>query len=90
VVRALRARRRALRREHREFAWLAWHVAALTRAKRLPALVKMLGIKAAQKVMSGDQMKAVARMWAATMAAKAKPRRTPAADRVRSRLNPKP
>jgi hypothetical protein len=28
---------------HRRDAWLAWHVAALSRAKRLPPLQRMLG-----------------------------------------------
>jgi len=28
----------ATRREHNNRAWLAWHIAALSRAKKLPAL----------------------------------------------------
>ena len=30
-------------REHRRDAWLAWHVAALSRARRLPPLRRLLG-----------------------------------------------
>lgn len=32
-----------MEREHRRDAWLAWHVAALSRAKRLPPLRRLLG-----------------------------------------------
>jgi len=31
-----------LEREHRRDAWLAWHIAALSRAKRLPALQRLI------------------------------------------------
>jgi hypothetical protein len=34
-------RQRRITREHNDRAWLAWHVAALTRAKKLPDLVKL-------------------------------------------------
>jgi len=32
-----------MEREHRRDAWLAWHVAALSRARRLPPLQRLLG-----------------------------------------------
>ena len=32
-----------MEREHRRDAWLAWHTAALSRAKRLPPLRRLLG-----------------------------------------------
>ena len=31
-----------LEREHRRDAWLAWHIAALSRAKRLPPLQRLI------------------------------------------------
>jgi len=31
-----------LEREHRRDAWLAWHVAALSRAKRMPPLQRLI------------------------------------------------
>ena len=31
-----------LEREHRRDAWLAWHIAALSRAKRLPTLQRLI------------------------------------------------
>ncbi len=34
-------------RQHAENAWLAWHVAALSRMKRLPPLSKLTGLKPA-------------------------------------------
>ena len=45
-----------LEREHRRDAWLAWHIAALSRAKRLPALKKLLGSDKA-KPLEGEELK---------------------------------
>lgn len=42
VVRAFDAQNKILMREHNERAWLAWHIAALPRSKKLPKLEKML------------------------------------------------
>jgi len=43
-----------MEREQRRDVWLAWHVAALSRAKRLPALQRlMVGGKA--KVLTGEE-----------------------------------
>jgi len=42
--------------EQRDLAWLAWHVAALSRAKRLPALSKLLKAGKAE-VLSGEELK---------------------------------
>jgi hypothetical protein len=39
---AMNGKLRAARREHNQRAWLAWHVAALHRAKKLPTLKSML------------------------------------------------
>lgn len=39
---ALHGKSRTLRREHNNLMWLAWHVAALQRTKRLPPLKRML------------------------------------------------
>jgi len=44
-----------LEREHRRDAWLAWHVAALTRAKRLPALKRLLGTDKA-RALEGEEL----------------------------------
>jgi len=41
-------------RERRHRAWLAWHIAALGRAKRLPSLRRLMGMPAAKKL-SGDE-----------------------------------
>ena len=47
-------------REHQQRAWLAWHIAALGRAKRLPSLRKLLGMPAAKKLV-GDEAERRAR-----------------------------
>lgn len=36
------ARNREVEREQQQLAWLAWHIAALSRQKRLPSLRRML------------------------------------------------
>ena len=41
-MRSILARAKALEREHNERAWLAWHIAALTRAKKLPKLETLM------------------------------------------------
>jgi hypothetical protein len=43
VYAAIEAAGWRLEQEHRRAGWLAWHVAALSRAKRLPALARMMG-----------------------------------------------
>lgn len=44
-------------REHRRDGWLAWHVAALSRAKRMPALPRFLG-SADAKPLEGEELEA--------------------------------
>ena len=44
-----------LEREHRRDAWLAWHIAALSRAKRLPALQRLLGAGKA-RALEGEEL----------------------------------
>jgi len=43
-------------REHHQRAWLAWHMAALSRAKRLPSLKRFMGIPASKRL-SKDEAK---------------------------------
>lgn len=45
-----------MEREHRRDMWLAWHVAALSRAKRLPALKGLLGAGKA-RALTGKELK---------------------------------
>ena len=44
-------------REHQQVAWLAWHVAALGRAKRLPSLRRLLRMPAATKLVGEEAEK---------------------------------
>ena len=44
-----------MEREHRRDAWLAWHIAALSRAKRLPALQRLLGSGKA-RALEGEEL----------------------------------
>jgi len=55
-----------LRRRHDEAAWLAWHIEALARAKKLPKLETMQS-KAPRKSrrMTPEEMISMAHLWAA-------------------------
>lgn len=55
-----------LEREHNDRAWLAWHVAALPRAKKFPAL-KDMQTKQPRKVRrkTPEEMLSIAHMWSA-------------------------
>jgi len=53
-------------REHNELAWLAWHVAAMTRSKKkLPDLKKLLSKTTSGKKQDWQQQMAVMDMWVA-------------------------
>jgi hypothetical protein len=60
-------KRRAAENDHHDRAWLAWHVAALQRAKTMPTLKDVAGPRRAKKkrAMSADQMLTMAHLWAA-------------------------
>jgi hypothetical protein len=64
VDRAVSARGKTLIREQNERAWLAWHIAALTRSKRLPDLKKLL-YKPPRKQQTWQEQLAIAEMYAA-------------------------
>ena len=51
----VRAENRRRREAQRRSAWLAWHIAALTRAKRMPSLTRMLGTDKA-RVLRGAEL----------------------------------
>lgn len=57
--------RETIQREHNERAWLAWHIEALRRQKKLPKLEKML-IKERKRQTWQQQMQVMG-MWAAVM-----------------------
>lgn len=44
-------------RERRQAAWLAWHIAALGRAKRLPSLRRLMRMPAAKKLSGHEAAK---------------------------------
>jgi hypothetical protein len=61
-------KRRAAENDHHDRAWLAWHIAALQRAKTMPALKDVTGPRRSAKQkrqMTADQMLTMAHMWAA-------------------------
>jgi len=55
-----------LEREHNAAAWLAWHIAALPRAKRFPAL-KEMQTKQVRKVRrkTPEELLSIAHLWTA-------------------------
>lgn len=52
-----------LLREHNERAWLAWHVSALQRTKKLPKLKNLISKPAASKRQTWQQQMAVMDQW---------------------------
>lgn len=50
-------------REQNRIAWLAWHVASLQRAKRLPSLRKMMVRERHRKPQSPEEMLRIAKLW---------------------------
>lgn len=58
-----------IQREQDNRAWLAWHIEALSRTKKLPALEKMMGSKKRRsRRMTADEMVAMAHLWTAAVA----------------------
>lgn len=53
-----------LRREHNDRAWLAWHIEALHRAKKLPKLDKLLAKKPTRRQTWEEQL-AIMQDWSA-------------------------
>lgn len=49
------ARAEQARLAHRQRAWLAWHVAALTRAKRMPPLARLIPAPPARKLTAEEK-----------------------------------
>lgn len=78
MIRIVKARLRALEREHNGRAWLAWHVAALTRTDRLPPLERLIKKRATASVarQSWRDQLAIAMQWDAIVNRRQKPRRT--------------
>lgn len=55
-----------LRREHNDRAWLAWHIAALPKAKRLPSLQSLLAPPERKlQATTWQQQHAVMQQWVA-------------------------
>lgn len=44
-------------------AWLAWHAAALPRARKFPSLDDMLGRKKTPRRQTADEIQAALRAW---------------------------
>ncbi len=44
----MRGKATIIRREQEQIAWLAWHVEALARSKKLPPLAEMMGKRKAK------------------------------------------
>lgn len=55
IVRTLQAKGEQFKREHNERAWLAWHIAALPRAKKFPKLEDLMK-RGPRKAMTPDQI----------------------------------
>jgi hypothetical protein len=68
---AMHGKLKASRHEHNQRAWLAWHIAALYRAKKMPKLKSMLA-RDKPRVQSWQEQAAVMEKWAAAHNAKEK------------------
>ncbi|MEP6827916.1 MAG: hypothetical protein ABJA10_07560 [Aestuariivirga sp.] len=51
-----------MKREQKNRAWLAWHIAALGRVEKMPSLEKLMGENEIEQ--SQDEMIAIATGWA--------------------------
>ena len=58
----LEAAARRFEREHRRDAWIAWHVAALSRAKKLPPLQRLMPARPARTLHGAELAKRKAEM----------------------------
>ena len=78
MILILKARTRALEREHNGRAWAAWHTAALGRVDRLPRLESLLKTRTPTRApqQSWQQQLAIAMQWNAEINRRQKPRRT--------------
>lgn len=63
----LRGAARAQRRELERAAWLAWHVAYLSRVRRLPRLAELLPRRRASGPQGWQAIKRVAQLWTAAL-----------------------
>jgi len=59
----MKARAARLMRDHNELAWLAWHVEALRRTKKIPPLRKLQTREQQRPRQSPQQMLAIAKQW---------------------------
>jgi len=57
------AKRKQMMREHNQRAWLAWHIAALQRSKKLPPLSKMQTSEAGPRRQTWQEQLAIAAQW---------------------------
>jgi hypothetical protein len=60
---AMHGKLRAARRDHNQRAWLAWHIAALQRAKKLPRLKSMLA-REKPRIQSWQEQVNIMQKWA--------------------------
>jgi len=61
----LDAAARRLEREHNDRAWLAWHIVAMDRAKRLPKLKTLLAKSTTRSRQSWQEQLRIMDMWVA-------------------------
>lgn len=62
TTREIQAATVRLNREHKNRAWLAWHIAALGRIEKMPSLQKLMGEPEPEQ--TEDEMIAIATSWA--------------------------
>lgn len=71
ITLAFQATTQRLEREHNERMSLAWHVAALSRTKKLPKLQTMLARSTVKRApQSWQQQLEIAKMWTAVLGGK--------------------
>lgn len=58
-----------LRREHNDRAWLAWHIASLSRSKKIPKLETLFSReKIKRRRQSPEELMAIAMQWTDALA----------------------
>jgi hypothetical protein len=66
---AMNGKLRAARRDHNQRAWLAWHIAAMGRAKKIPRLASMLA-KEKPRQQSWQEQQMILASWSVAHNAK--------------------
>jgi len=67
IIRQMKARQRQLRDEHNARAWIAWTTAALTRAKKMPKLERLMVKDHSRRRQTAAEQYEIVKAWNAAL-----------------------